>query len=676
MAPRGRARRQAARPSASSSTRSRRTASRRASRRPRALNKNLYDAQRARRVLDRIVGYDVSALVWSKLAFGLSAGRVQSVALRLIVDREREIEAFVPEEYWNCGAAARGREGDGKPPLLRARLAQEDGKKLEVKDGADGRARCAPTSRRRRIASRRSRRASASARRPRRTRRASCSRTRSTASASAPSARCRSRRGSTKASTSARTLGTGRSHHVHAYRLDARLARGGRRGARRTSTTKYGKDARSREAPNVFKSKKNAQDAHEAIRPTSLDYPPDAVRKHLKDEQYKLYKLIWDRFVASQMKRGRLRPDERRHRGEGRGSARYGLRASGRVLKFAGWLEVYGAGARARRRPAAKSPRRRRDEAKAEDDERGHAARAQRGRGPRARHAARRARPSRSSRSRRRATTKARSCASSRSAASAARARTPRSSARCRRATTSRRSTARFQPDHARQDTSSTGSSKSKLDFMDPTFTSQHGGASSTRSRRARRSASTCSRASTSASASSSSRQEGQALEPRARADGREVRGLRRRRDDEALVEERLVPRLLELPEVQDDARPGRRTATAPRRRARPTSTATSAGSRWSIRSGRYGEFLSCTGYPDVQERAARAARRPVPEVRRRPHRDPPEEEGRQDVLRVLELQQRDRQVRLQALAEADPRAVPALRREVPRHGRQQGASR
>src|SRR5689334_24589559 len=68
---------------------------------PRKLDENLYDAQRARRVLDRIVGYDVSALVWSKLAFGLSAGRVQSVALRLVVDREREIDAFVPEEYWN-----------------------------------------------------------------------------------------------------------------------------------------------------------------------------------------------------------------------------------------------------------------------------------------------------------------------------------------------------------------------------------------------------------------------------------------------------------------------------------------------------------------------------------------------------------------------------------------------
>src|SRR5262245_655005 len=101
---------------------------------PRSLNRHLYDAQRARRVLDRIVGYDVSALVWSKLAFGLSAGRVQSVALRLIVDREREIEAFVPEEYWNLGATVGKRDAKAKQPIS-ARLTQENGKKLDVKDG-------------------------------------------------------------------------------------------------------------------------------------------------------------------------------------------------------------------------------------------------------------------------------------------------------------------------------------------------------------------------------------------------------------------------------------------------------------------------------------------------------------------------------------------------------------
>src|SRR3954447_11598959 len=98
---------------------------------PRKLDVHLYDAQRCRRVLDRIVGYDVSALVWSKLAFGLSAGRVQSVALRLIVDREREIEAFIPEEYWNIGV---GLVGEKKPNFI-GRLVSADGEKFEVTDG-------------------------------------------------------------------------------------------------------------------------------------------------------------------------------------------------------------------------------------------------------------------------------------------------------------------------------------------------------------------------------------------------------------------------------------------------------------------------------------------------------------------------------------------------------------
>src|ERR1700690_2473932 len=98
---------------------------------PRELDKHLYDAQRARRVLDRIVGYDVSALVWSKLAFGLSAGRVQSVALRLIVDREREVDAFVPVEYWNVGVGL----GTAAGQSLTTRLGGADGAKLEVTRG-------------------------------------------------------------------------------------------------------------------------------------------------------------------------------------------------------------------------------------------------------------------------------------------------------------------------------------------------------------------------------------------------------------------------------------------------------------------------------------------------------------------------------------------------------------
>src|SRR5215471_13427316 len=105
---------------------------------PRKLDDDLYDAQRARRVLDRIVGYDVSALVWSKLAFGLSAGRVQSVALRLIVDREREIEAFKPEEYWNCGVAlakTNGGESEQSGTQFFARLSTKEGEKFPVENG-------------------------------------------------------------------------------------------------------------------------------------------------------------------------------------------------------------------------------------------------------------------------------------------------------------------------------------------------------------------------------------------------------------------------------------------------------------------------------------------------------------------------------------------------------------
>src|SRR5258708_989684 len=210
---------------------------------PRELDKDLYDAQRCRRVLDRIVGYDVSALVWSKLAFGLSAGRVQSVALRLIVDREREIEAFVPEEYWNCGAAlAKTNGGEGGPGFL-GRLAMRDGEKLAVKTGDEA-------------------------------------------------ARVRADlEGAT-------------------YRV-----------------SKISKAERKRHSPAPY---------------TTSKLQPDAVRKHLKDEQFKLYKLIWERFVASQMIPAVYDQTSVDIEAKCPGGVVYGLRASGRVLKVSGWLDAYG----------------------------------------------------------------------------------------------------------------------------------------------------------------------------------------------------------------------------------------------------------------------------------------------------------------------------------------------
>ncbi len=311
---------------------------------PRALDKNLYDAQRARRVLDRIVGYDVSALVWSKLAFGLSAGRVQSVALRLIVDKEREIEAFVPVEYWNIGAQlaklVKANGGAPKKVPFATRLSQENGKKLEVTDGVTAaRVKADLESATFRVAkvttSERKRKPYAPY----------------TTSKLQQDAVNRLGFGAKRTMQVAQGLyegidlgkELGTVGLITYMRTDStRVSPEALQGARDYATAKYGADSIPKE-PNVFKMKKNSQDAHEAIRPTSLDYPPDAVRKHLKDEQFKLYKLIWERFIASQMKDAIFVQTSIDIEAKAKASS-YMLRASGRVLKFAGWLEVYGAG--------------------------------------------------------------------------------------------------------------------------------------------------------------------------------------------------------------------------------------------------------------------------------------------------------------------------------------------
>ena len=306
---------------------------------PRALDSNLYDAQRARRVLDRIVGYDVSALVWSKLAFGLSAGRVQSVALRLIVDREREIEAFVPDEYWNVGAGLTSSDKPG--PTFLAKLVSGDGEKLEVKNGDTA------TGVRADLESGRYKVAKIQKREQRR-------------NAPAPYTTSKLQQDG----TNYLHMGAKRTMQIaQALYEGIDLKRdGGPVGLityMRTDSTRVSNDALDEvraliekrygadfvpDKPNVFKSKKSAQDAHEAIRPTSVDIHPDSIKKHLKDEQYKLYKMIWNRFVASQMTpavydRTSAEIDVEVTRPSPARRA-YMLRASGRVQKFAGWLQV------------------------------------------------------------------------------------------------------------------------------------------------------------------------------------------------------------------------------------------------------------------------------------------------------------------------------------------------
>ena len=304
---------------------------------PRKLDDDLYDAQRARRVLDRIVGYDVSALVWSKLAFGLSAGRVQSVALRLIVDREREVDAFKPVEYWNVGAALKSATGQ----VFAVKLASGDGSKLEVGNGDEAAAVRAD------LESAAFRVAKVARKEQKRNPPAPY-----TTSKLQQDATSYLHFGTKRAMQIAQALYEG---------IDLKLDGGpvGLITYMRTDSTRVSDDAINEvraeiekvwgkahvpAQPNVFKSKKNAQDAHEAIRPTSVQFHPDAIKKHLKDEQYKLYKMIWNRFVASQMMPAVY--DRTTIDIEGRPStskpahATYGVRASGRILKFAGWLAV------------------------------------------------------------------------------------------------------------------------------------------------------------------------------------------------------------------------------------------------------------------------------------------------------------------------------------------------
>jgi DNA topoisomerase-1 len=317
---------------------------------PRKLDDNLYDAQRARRVLDRIVGYDVSALVWSKLAFGLSAGRVQSVALRLIVDREREIEAFVPEEYWNVGVALVGQ----KRPSLVARLVSADGEKFEVKNDATATVVRGGLESAQYVVEKITRREQ-----------------RRKAPAPYSTSKLQQDGTSYLRFTTKRTMQIAQGLYegvdlgkdggpvglITYMRTDSlRVGEDAIQSLREHIAGKYGADHLP-EKPNYYKAKKNAQEAHEAIRPTSLEFPPDSIRKHLKDEQYKLYKLIWERFVASQMAPavydqtsvdidatvGAAGKSKKSADGVP-GHAKYGLRATGRVLKFGGWLEAYGKG--------------------------------------------------------------------------------------------------------------------------------------------------------------------------------------------------------------------------------------------------------------------------------------------------------------------------------------------
>lgn len=294
---------------------------------PRKIDKDLTDAQQARRVLDRIVGYEISPILWKKVKRGLSAGRVQSVAVKLIVDREEEIEKFIPEEYWNITAELLEPKTE---KVFEANFYGKEGKKLEihskeevdnivkqiekgkyivtdVKKGEKKRTPAPPftTSTMQQEASRKLG--------------FTLKRTMSIAQGLYEGVNVGSK-GTVGLITYMRTDSTRISNEARAY-------------AKEYIVKKYGENYYEN---RYYKTKQNSQDAHEAIRPTYIDLEPETIKQYLSPEQYKLYKLIYNRFIASQMASAiydtmSVNIDVNT----------YNFRATGQNLKFKGFMTLY-----------------------------------------------------------------------------------------------------------------------------------------------------------------------------------------------------------------------------------------------------------------------------------------------------------------------------------------------
>src|SRR5271154_687034 len=295
---------------------------------PRKVDTNLVDAQQARRVLDRIVGYKVSPLLWNKVRRGLSAGRVQTVALRLIVERELEIRAFVPQEYWTIHATL----DSGQPPLFEAKLFKHNGEDIEVanQEAAD-KIVAAVSKAKWQVASVTQREKKRNPPPPFTTsklQQASYNRLRYSAKNTMRVA---------QGLYEGVELGDEGSVALITYmRTDSvNVSQDALAEVRELIPKKFG-SAYLPEKPNYYKSKKDAQEAHEAVRPTDVARTPEDVRKYLKEDQFKLYQLIWQRFVASKMM-----PAVFDQTTIDISAADYTFRATGMVQKFAGYLSVY-----------------------------------------------------------------------------------------------------------------------------------------------------------------------------------------------------------------------------------------------------------------------------------------------------------------------------------------------
>ena len=293
---------------------------------PRDIDLNLVDAQQARRVLDRIVGYNISPVLWKKVKRGLSAGRVQSVAVKLIVDREEEIEKFIPEEYWNIYVNLLDEKTKKE---FEAHFTGKNGKKIElhkkeevdeilkylekstyiVKDIKRGEKKRNPappftTSTMQQEASRKLN--------------FTLKRTMSIAQGLYEGV----------------NLPQGHTGLITYMRTDStRISEEARAAAKEQIVSTYGEKYYEN---RYYKKNKEAQDAHEAIRPTHIELEPDSIKEYLSPDQYKLYKLVYNRFLASQMSAAVFDTMQVSIK-----AGEYDLKASGQNLKFQGFMVLY-----------------------------------------------------------------------------------------------------------------------------------------------------------------------------------------------------------------------------------------------------------------------------------------------------------------------------------------------
>lgn len=296
---------------------------------PRVINEQLVDAQQARRILDRLVGYEISPILWRKVKWGLSAGRVQSVTLKIICDRQKEIEKFVAKEYWTIECEV---YKDGEAQRLNVKLASKNGKKIDInsKEESDIIIKLLKE------------------------KEFNVSKIKKSSKSKAPlppfitstlqqDANRKLNFATKRTMSIAQQLyegmdieGYGTVGLITYMRTDStRISDEAQKSAKEFIENKFGQQYYPN-TPRIFKSKKNIQDAHEAIRPSFVEITPEVAKKSLKDAHYKLYTLIWNRYVASQMESCIL--DTISINVE---NGDYLLKASGSKVAFDGFRKVY-----------------------------------------------------------------------------------------------------------------------------------------------------------------------------------------------------------------------------------------------------------------------------------------------------------------------------------------------